>query len=156
MYAGTIKSVNLKLDHFYGPNDSSIKFVARTVEQLRNNVTEINLTEGSQTRDFIYITDVLSAFDCILSNTDKLSDEHLNTFEAGSDNKTSIKQMVMTIKELTGNTSTRLNFGAIPYRAHEILEYELNTTALRLLGWRPEITNVRDGIKLILQEENKG
>ena len=153
MYAKQIKVADLKLDHFYGPHDNSIKFIAWIIGQLKNNVEKIDLTEGSQTRDFIYIDDVIRAFDCVLKNADKLSDKQMNIFEVGTNHKTSIKEMVITLKEMIGNTTTKLNFGAIPYRQNEVLEYEVNTTALRLLGWEPQITDIRIGLAKLLEKE---
>lgn len=153
MYADKIKCVDMKLDHFYGPNDKPVKFIAWLIEQFKNNVPSIDLTEGSQTRDFIYIDDVVSAFDCVLENREKIPFDRLAVFEVGTNVKTSIKDMVWTIKKTMGNTATQLNFGAVPYRKNEVLDYEINTLPLRMLGWKPAVTNVKDGINKICKEE---
>lgn len=155
LYSDKIKCINLKLDHFYGPNDKPIKFIAWLVEQLKNNVEEINLTEGSQTRDFIYVDDVVSAFKTVIENETKISLGKLNTFEVGTNHKTSIKEMVLTIKEQIGNTSTKLNFGAVPFRKNEVLDYDVDTSGLRQLGWKPEYISVENGIKRLLQVESE-
>lgn len=91
LYSDKIKCVNLKLDHFYGPNDKPIKFIAWIIEQLKNKVEKIDLTEGSQTRDFIYIDDVLNAYSCIINNIDKLSNDKINCFEVGTNTRTKIR-----------------------------------------------------------------
>lgn len=153
MFSDKIKCVDMKLDHFYGPNDKPVKFVAWIIEQLRNNVEKIDLTEGSQTRDFIYVDDVTDAFMCVVKNADKIPQGQLNKFEVGTNVKTSIKTLVTTIKKLIGNTKTNLNFGAIPYRKNEVLDYEIDTTALRLLGWTPKVTDIEKGLKKILKSE---
>lgn len=149
-----IKCVNMKLDHFYGPNDKPIKFVAWLIQQFENNVEQIDLTEGSQTRDFIYVDDVVNAYLCIVENYNKLPLNKLNQFEVGTGKKTSIKYLVMTIKEELNNTKTKLNFGAIPYRKNEVLEYEVDNSALKNLGWVPTVF-VKEGIKKILEIEGK-
>lgn len=145
MYADKIKCVDMKLDHFYGPNDKPVKFIAWLTEQFKNNVPEINLTEGSQTRDFIYIDDVVSAFDCVISHADKIPFDRLAVFEVGTNVKTSIKDLVWMIKKIMGNTVTRLNFGAVPYRKNEVLDYEINTLPLRMLGWKTCV-KLKDGL----------
>lgn len=154
LYSDKIKCVNLKLDHFYGPNDKPIKFIAWIIEQLKNKVEKIDLTEGSQTRDFIYIDDVISAYSCIVANYDKLSGEKVNNFEVGTNTKTKIKDIVIMLKEIMHNSNTILNFGAVPYRRNEVLSYEVNTTGLRLLGWKP-VVPVREGLKKIIEIEGR-
>lgn len=153
LYSDKIKCINLKLDHFYGPNDKPIKFIAWIIQELKNNVEKIDLTEGTQTRDFIYIDDVVSAFDIVIEKEKNIPNGKLNTFEVGTNNKTTIKEMVTTIKEKLGNTKTKLNFGAIPYRKNEILDYQVDTTGLHLLGWKPEYLSVRKGIQKLLEAE---
>ena len=153
LYSDKIKCINLKLDHFYGPNDKPIKFIAWIIQELKNNVEKIDLTEGIQTRDFIYIDDVVSAFDIVIEKEKNIPNGKLNTFEVGTNNKTTIKEMVTTIKEKLGNTKTKLNFGAIPYRKNEILDYQVDTTGLHLLGWKPEYLSVRKGIQKLLEAE---
>ena len=150
MYSSDVKMINMKLDHFYGPKDSNTKFVAAMLEKLLNNVPQIDLTEGTQTRDFIYIDDVVNAYMVILSNIDKIPSGHISSFEVGTNKKTSIRQLMLMLKNLTG-AQTKLNFGAVPYRRNEILDYDVNTTALRLLGWTPKV-NVEQGLKNIVEQ----
>lgn len=153
LYSDKIKCINLKLDHFYGPNDKPIKFIAWIIQELKNNVEKIDLTKGTQTRDFIYIDDVVSAFDIVIEKEKNIPNGKLNTFEVGTNNKTTIKEMVTTIKEKLGNTKTKLNFGAIPYRKNEVLDYQVDTTGLHQLGWKPEYLSVRKGIQKLLEAE---
>lgn len=149
MYADKIKCVDMKLDHFYGPNDKPVKFIAWLIEQFKNNVPEINLTEGSQTRDFIYIDDVVSAFDCVIENRDKIPFDRLAVFEVGTNVKTSVKNLVYSIKTFFKDNATKLNFGALPYRKNEVLDYDLNTLPLRMLGWKANV-DLKSGLKLTL------
>lgn len=155
LYSDKIKCVSLRLDHFYGPNDKSIKFIAWIVEQLRNNIEKIDLTEGTQTRDFIYIDDVVSAFNTIVENESKIASGQINIFEVGTGNKTSIKEMVTTIKEQMGNSKTKLNFGAVPYRKNEMLDYQIDISKLQQLGYSPKYISVKDGINELLRIESE-
>ncbi|MDR0952717.1 MAG: NAD(P)-dependent oxidoreductase [Elusimicrobiota bacterium] len=151
-FSSKIKAVNLRLDHFYGPFDNTSKFVAFILKAMRDNAPAINLTEGLQKRDFIYVDDVLDAYLAIINGLVKMQKGSLHTFEVATDIKTSIKELVLLVKELTGNTKTKLNFGALPYRDNEMLEYQINTAALRSLGWRAK-TNLKDGLTKIIKEE---
>lgn len=154
MYADQIKSIDLKIDHFYGPNDKPVKFIAYLFEQFRKNAISIDLTEGSQTRDFIYIDDVVSAFDCVISHADRIPFDRLAIFEVGTNVKTTVKDMVFSIKTLFKGNSTKLNFGALPYRKNEVLDYEINTLPLRMLGWTAK-TSLKAGLKKVYEGENK-
>ncbi len=153
MYADNIKMIDIKLDHFYGPNDKNTKFVAAILEKLLNNEKKIDLTEGTQTRDFIYIDDVIEVYMIILKNIEKLSSGQIAVFEVGTNIKTSIRYVVKKLKELTG-AKTKLNFGAIPYRKNEMLDYEVNTTALRLLGWKPTVS-IDEGLSKIVEAKKE-
>ena len=151
-YSDKIKAINLKLDHFYGPKDKPVKFVAWLVEQFKNNAEKIDLTEGSQTRDFVYIKDLVKVYLCILNNMERIPTGRMNNFEIGSGHKTSIKTFVKLLKREMNNKTTTLNFGAIPYRKNEVLDYDVDTTAISLLGWVPEYT-IEKGIKDLASEE---
>jgi len=153
-YAGQIKAVNMRLDHFYGPHDHPVKFIAWLIKNFKENVDHIDLTEGAQTRDFIYIDDVVSAYLCVFNALDKLPIGKLNTFEVGSGVKTSIKAMVLQLQKLMHKENVKLNFGAVPYRKNEILDYDVDTTAIRLLGWIPK-TMIYEGLSKIIEEEKK-
>ena len=150
MYSDDIKMIDIKLDHFYGPNDKNTKFIAMILEKLIRNEEKIDLTEGNQTRDFIYIDDVIEVYCVILENIDKMSLGQVSTFEVGTNKKVSIRYVVQKLKELT-NSKTILNFGAIPYRKNEVLDYEVNTTALRLLGWKSKV-DIDTGLRNIVQK----
>ena len=154
MYADQIKCVDLKLDHFYGPNDNPVKFIAYLFESFKNNAVSIDLTEGSQTRDFIYIDDVVSAFDCVISHADKIPFDRLAVFEVGTNVKTSVKDLVFNIKHLFKDNTTKLNFGILPYRKNEVLDYDLNTLSLRMLGWTAK-TSLKSGLRKVYEGENK-
>lgn len=139
MFCEKIKCVNMRLEHFYGPEDKPVKFIAWIIEQFRKNVDSIDLTAGLQKRDFIYIDDVISAFDCVVKNQDKHILGKVNKFDVASGTRISIRELVTQIQNMMGNTKTKLNFGALPYRKEELLEYETDISGLKSLGWEPKV-----------------
>ena len=143
-YASNLVCVNISLEHFFGPNDNPDKFVSFIIRNLINDVDSISLTEGNQKRDFIFISDVVKAFVRIIDNI--MSFPHgVFHYEIGSGNLISIKSFVLLIKELIGNTKTTLNFGALAYREHEIMESEVDLKSIKKLGWTCE-RNLREGL----------
>ena len=150
-YAQKMVCVNIALEHFYGPHDDPTKFVSFIIGQLLDNVDSINLTLGEQKRDFIYIDDIISAFSLILGNCAELKSGYLD-YEIGTGVTITIRDFVELAKQITGNTHTQLNFGAIPYRENEAMETLVNTAAVRALGWLPG-TSLSEGLsKMVAQE----
>lgn len=149
------KMINIKIEHMYGPLDDENKFIYWLINQLKQNVDKIDLTSGIQKRDFIYIDDIISAYKIIVQNINTLS--NYEEFELGSGNSIEVKEFVKQIfKEL--NTSqtitTKLNFGAIAYRANENMNMQANISKLKNLGWSPKVS-IKDGIHKILNGEKE-
>lgn len=128
------KLVNMKLYHMFGEGDSDFKFIPSILKKLLAGEKKIDFTSGEQKRDFIYIEDVVNAFQKILT----LNPQELNTeYEIGTGQATSIKEIVSMMKEITGS-KTELKFGAIPYRENEFEEIIADNSALKKLGWVSE------------------
>lgn len=129
-----IRFINLRLEHFYGAGDDDSKFTTHVINSCLANVPYLNLTLGEQRRDFIYIDDAVSAYLLLLKKRNSFQDWFID-FEVGSGVAVTIRQFVETVHSLTAST-TRLNFGALPYRAGEAMLSQANTAALKLLGWQ--------------------
>lgn len=142
-----IKIVNMKLEHFYGPDAPDTNFITAMIKRLKQNETSIDLTEGEQLRDFIYIDDVVNAFQTVLRNQQLL--ENFNEYQVSTKELISIKKLMMTLKQLTGSSS-KLNFGAIPYRENELMYSETDNSALVKIGWSP-LNTINDGLKKIFE-----
>ncbi|MCH7409681.1 NAD-dependent epimerase/dehydratase [Belliella sp. DSM 111904] len=149
-----IKVVNLRLEHMYGPNDDTTKFVPWIISQFQQGVEEIKLTEGEQERDFIYIDDVVSAYLTVLNKDSKL--QMFNEFDVGSGQLNTVKSFLEELKDRYqtnfGKIETKLAFGSIPYREGEMMKVEVNIKKLLNLGWSPMI-NLEQGITNIIKQE---
>jgi len=75
---------------------------------------QLELTQGEQTRNFIYVSDVVSTVQTILNQSSEFN-KGFYYFQVGSDSETKIKELVTLIKELTGNKTTKLKFGSLLY-----------------------------------------
>lgn len=142
-----IHGVNLVLEYFYGPGDDDWKFISMVVKKLKENVPSIDFTNGLQKRDFIYISDVVAAYSLILNKIGDL--ENGISIPVGSGNALSLKSIVELCQELIGNTSTKLNFGALPDRLGEIPTSQADMTILENLGWKLHF-DMNSGIKKII------
>ena len=153
MYSNKLVCINIVLEHFYGPNDDNSKFVTFIINSLLMEPIKIDLTEGDQIRDFIYIDDVVNVFIVILKNIEEFK-QNLYNLEVGTNKPISIKSFVKTVKKIIGNHKTLLNFGALPYRRNEIMSFKTNTEAIRDLGWVPKIS-LEEGLKKTMEVEKE-
>lgn len=148
------KMINIKIEHMYGLKDDENKFVYWLINQLKQNVEQIDLTSGIQKRDFIYIDDIVNAYETIIKNIDILS--LYEEFELGTGNSIEVKDFIKKIyKEISQkqNLNTKLNFGAISYRDNENMNMQANIKKLQNLNWKPKVS-IEDGIKNIINGES--
>ncbi|OFZ82708.1 MAG: hypothetical protein A2583_05015 [Bdellovibrionales bacterium RIFOXYD1_FULL_53_11] len=150
-FAGDMVCANVALEHFYGPDDDPSKFVTRVVQELVREVPSMDFTPGRQKRDFIFIDDVVDAYMHILRSGLE-APRGLYRFEVGSRTVIEIRQFVELVKELSGNKNTVLNFGALPYRANEVMESRTDTAALDRLGWAPRV-DLKQGLETTIAGE---
>jgi len=144
---------NIALEHFYGPGDDPTKFVSYIISELNNRVPFLELTPGYQERDFIHVDDVAEAMFLIINHCIKLEPGFYD-YEIGTGNPISIRHLVEMIKELSGNNITELRFGAISYRANEVMKCVCNTKAITALGWTSKKSLVQ-GLKEVIQFEKE-
>lgn len=152
-YSTDMVCVNMVLEHFYGPMDDKTKFVSFVLSQLLENKEAIDLTPGEQKRDFTYVDDVVNAFMCVVSHSGQLS-RGFHSYGIGTNEQVSIKDVVNLLKELTNNTVTKTNFGAISYRDNEVMNSEIDTASIRNLGWKPEYS-LQKGLEKMISLEKK-
>ena len=145
------KIVNMKIFHMFGENDSPSKFIPRLIDTILREETFIDMTPGLQTRDFIYVNDVVSAFETVLKNESKLT--NYQEYEVGSGKSFSIKYLAELIQKIS-KSKTELNFGAIAYRKGEIMESVCNNKKLIELGWTSKFS-LNVGLSKIIRNLNK-
>ena len=147
-----LRIINLKLENFYGPEDDETKFVGWLLSQFNKRVDEIQLTSGNQKRDFIYIQDVVSAYLTVLSKVESLP--NIIDFQVGTGTSIKVKDFVLKLKktyeDFYGSISSKLIFGAIPYREGELMDIKVDNYRLKDLGWHPEI-NLHKGLELTIK-----
>lgn len=142
-----LKIVNARLEHVYGPGDSTQKFVPHVLRKLLAH-EPLDLTPGEQMRDFVHIQDVVSAYSKLIISAARLP-IGMTEIGIGTGMAISVRTFVETAKELSSSNSA-LNFGAQPYRDREIMHSAADTRPLAAMGWQPCIA-LRDGIQATLK-----
>ncbi|EDK2915888.1 CDP-paratose synthase [Salmonella enterica subsp. enterica serovar Enteritidis] len=144
------KYIELKLEHFYGAFDGDDKFTSMVIRRCLSN-QPVKLTSGLQQRDFLYIKDLLTAFDCIINNVNNFPKFH--SIEVGSGKAISIREYVETVKNITKSNSI-IEFGVVKERANELMYSCADIAELEKIGWKREFSLV-DALTEIIEEEGK-
>lgn len=144
------KYIELKLEHFYGAFDGDDKFTSMVIRRCLSN-QPVKLTSGLQQRDFLYIKDLLTAFDCIINNVNNFPKFH--SIEVGSGEAISIREYVDTVKNITKSNSI-IEFGVVKERANELMYSCADIAELEKIGWKREFSLV-DALTEIIEEEGK-
>ncbi len=118
------------IEHFFGPSDNS--FIGYILNSLSENKNEINLTSGSQKRDFIYYKDVVDALIFIFEKKVRIIED----IPVGTGVEFSIREIVEKIKAYFPKSTTQLNWGAVPLRTNEVMSSRADLRMLNSLGWK--------------------
>ncbi len=147
LLSGPCKLVNMKIFHMYGPGDAPDKFIPQMIVRLKMHEKNIYTTLGEQTRDFIYIDDVVNAYKVILERNDIIP--NFQEFQVGTGNSLSIKEFLLMLQSMT-NSNSKLCFGSLPYSPNEIMASCAENSNLISLSWIPEFT-IQKGITAMLK-----
>jgi nucleoside-diphosphate-sugar epimerase len=112
---------------------------------------KIKLTSGIQKRDFIYISDVVEAFNIVLNSN---FNQNWNVFDIATNNLIEVKELVKLLAEKIEmkfkiKIKEKLWFDAISYREGEVMTPQINNSDLLKLGWQPKVV-ISDGLDKIL------
>ena len=122
--------VSLRPFTVYGPFESAYRLIPHAILSAINE-NDIMLTEGAQTRDFVFIDDMIDALVKAATVTKAIN----GTYNICCGSEVSVKNLVKRIIKLTGSKSRPL-FGSKPYRDNELWNLSGNPKeAERELGW---------------------
>jgi CDP-paratose synthetase len=142
------RRVVVELEHFYGPHDDPEKFVTRVVRScLRHEA--LNLTIGTQQRDFIHLEDVVSGILHLINHTQS----YFSRIPLGSGEAISVRDLVERIHAISASHA-ELRFGTVALRSGEPDCCKADITIMRSLGWKPTIA-LDDGITALVASESK-
>jgi nucleoside-diphosphate-sugar epimerase len=145
VFGTQLAAIDLKLEHFYGPGESTERFISYVIAKLLEPAPKLDLTKGEQKRDFLHVDDVVRAIVLLIDREDQWNSGYYQ-FPVGSGQAHLLKDVVEQIRRLTSNHSTNINYGALPYRANEVMESRADIRNLRELGWEP-VVSLDEGLR---------
>ena len=139
---------NLVLEQFYGPSDNSfLSFVKKSLGEGRS----VELTDGLQKRDFVYVDDIVSAYEFVLLKASTL-EKGFHSFPVGSGESLSVKEVVSLLCEEMQKDPGLLMWGSRPKRRGEPNELKADIEMLKNMGWKPR-TTIKEGIKYLVHDK---
>ena len=147
-----IETVVLRIFNAYGPRQalppSHAPVIPRFLKQVVSGGSVVMFGHGKQTRDFVYISDVVNALTAA-ATAERVSRTIINI---GSGQEISIAQLVDKIERAAGREAHRLSNdeedGGVPRLVANI------QLAARLLKWKPHVS-LDEGLKRILMEDER-
>ena len=136
---------NLRIFNFYGENMPEDFFIPQMINSLKRG-EDFLMTKGEQTRDFLYVDDVVSALLLTAENTNS----HNETMNVCSGKGTKLCELAINVnKEI--DSEAKIIIGAIPYRDNEVWEMIGDNSKIKeKLGFEPKV-NIETGIKKVIQ-----
>jgi nucleoside-diphosphate-sugar epimerase len=130
----------------YGPGDAAKRLIPSVVAAIRAG-RPVELTEGSQQRDFVYVDDIAD----LLVNL--ALGEREGAFNVGTGEANSVRRAIELIASRLGAPRSLLRFGAVPLRPGEPPRLVADMTKVRReLGWSPR-TSLEAGLSAYLRAQ---
>ena len=149
------KKINLRIEHMYGPYDDENKFIYWLINKLIYSSENVKLTSGIQLRDFIFIVDVVSAYEHAIICSDDFI-ENYNEYDLISGKLTSVKEFVKILLQKLSlfkniDYEKRILFGKLNYRENDVMKPMLNQNSFINTHWKPKFS-VNDGLEQIVNK----
>lgn len=147
-----IETVALRIFNAYGPHQSlpvsHAPVVPRFLQQALGGGSIVIFGDGSQTRDFVYVDDVVDA----LAAAATARDVNRQVINIGRGEAISIRELVRHIEQATGQHATLITNpqkpGGVPQLSADI------SRARELLGFRPKV-DLDMGLRLTLERDGR-
>jgi len=141
-----LSGVSLRLGNVYGPRQDPLGeagVIAIFCGLLKEGGRPRVFGDGTQTRDYIYVGDVVSA---ALAAGDS---EAAGAINVGTGKETDVLELIEALKRLSGNESFEPEFA--PARTGEVQAISIDAgRAERELGWRAEM-DLDEGLRVTLE-----
>ena len=142
-----INTIALRFGNVYGPRSKhKSSVVAKFIKQALNGETCEIYGDGNQTRDFIYIADLVDAI--IKASQANVGGE---IFQIASSKERTVNEVASIIKKLLKQKGIDMNISYSSPRIGDVMRnYSDTTKAKKLLKWEA-LTSIEDGIEKTIE-----
>jgi len=136
-----LQYINIRQTNSYGRKDNNFFVTENIISQmLANDVCALGYKDPY--RNFIFITDLIDAWETLIDNFDKCAN---NKFTLGPDNAIKIEDYAKMIARIL-NWNGEINWNTRPVRPGEVYLLNSNSEDLTALtGWKPKV-DLKDGL----------
>ena len=146
-----LNSTVIRQTNAYGRKSNDFFVTEQIINQMIHNPDEINLGYAEPYRNFIYIDDLLDAWETVITNPSKTLN---NTYTLGPANALKIRNYAAMIAELM-NWKGVINWDTKPKRPGEIYVLNSNHELLtKHTGWEPKVSLTEGLNRTIAHWEN--
>jgi UDP-glucose 4-epimerase len=137
-----LKTVTLRFFNVFGPGqDPASPYAAAVPTFIRRAICGEEVTifgDGEQTRDFVYVEDIVSSLLFVAENSDLTG-----TYNCGYGHQTTINAIANRILALTQSESRLIH---LPARLGDVRHSCASTERLHACGWRP-VSGLEEGLR---------
>jgi UDP-glucose 4-epimerase len=145
-----VETIGFRYMSVYGPHEEAKGIYANLVSQflwaVRKNESPVIYGNGTQTRDFVYVKDVVAANLLAMKSKKKLGGEVLNV---GTGKSISLNDLVKTINKILGK-EVEPKYISTPMKNYIFTQKADTTKAKKTLGFVSKY-NLEDGIKDLIK-----
>lgn len=129
----------------YGPGQGGDMFLPSLIRTLLRDEPFV-MTAGEQTRDFIFIDDLIGAY--LLAGATPAARGEI--FNIGSGQPRRLRDIALKVARALGREHL-LEIDRLPYRPAEIMQYEVDISkARKVLGWAPKV-DLDEGLRRTIE-----
>lgn len=139
-----VRLVTLALGDTYGPGDSRPKLLNLWC-QIAQTGSPLNMSEGTQEIDLVYVSDVVEAFRLaaeLLADGEWPGIGAMPTFGVSSGSSLSLRDLARLFEDVSGRVLP-IRWGARPLRQREVMKPWISADSVP--GWTPKIA-LREGL----------
>jgi CDP-paratose synthetase len=127
------RALNIQLHDLYGPGSDETNFVTSLIRRMKYS-KPIALSSCTNSRDFIYIEDVVGAIAALCVRTERMPESP--AIHVGTGLPIQLSALVEKLRAKIGTSSVIL-YGARPDNIHEVPIRAADLTVIAATGWKP-------------------
>ena len=149
-----INYINLRLFNIFGEHEGDNRLIPQIIKNYLSG-NKLNLTEGKQIRDYLYIKDIIEVYEMIIEKNIYNNE----TYNVCSSEEITIKEFIVKVAKIIGIDEESLNFGAIPTRKEEAMYIVGDNSKLKKdFNWNKKYSyevGIKNMYEFFLRKENK-